>query len=335
MNFTAEWKSLWPISSTFCAPLLIRDNHTIGPILFTPGPTSSTILLHSSLSPHLPPPYPQLTLSGFLQNYDSIPSSAASISSLLGPQLPNWSSEFHGFNSLQLLQLPKKNLIIVFFPTGENSDHVGFSLLSVKDGTLGAHSPKENFFHVVKEGKMDRQRIKHLLVNPVDDFCCNENGTVGFLMACTDYSVYWYRVEITSVHKQNEDPVFLNYVGCANNKMLRGNTVVSACWSPHLSEECLILLDNGDVLLFDVNCSSGKKVNSMFLVSGNNQFIGKKMHVSLSDKLGLKEERHWFGCEFSWHPRLLIVCHRSDILLVDLRSSGEYNLCSLLNLERL
>ncbi|KAL8485493.1 hypothetical protein ACS0TY_027692 [Phlomoides rotata] len=359
MEFMAEWKSLWPVSSTFSAPLLIPDNHTlIGPIIFTPSSTSSTALLQSSsLSPRLPRPFPQMTLSGFLQNYDSIPTSATSISSLLGQQLPNWPPEFHGFNSLQLLQVPKKNFIIVFFPTGENSDHVGFSLLSVKGGILGVHLPKENFFHVVKEGKMDRQRIKSLLVNPIDDSCCNENGdgmlvhagsikkcnkvaTVGFLMVSTNYSVYWYRVELTSVHKQNEDFVSLNYVGCANNKMLRGNAVASACWSPHLSEECLILLESGDLLLFDVNCSSGKKANSMFLVSGNNRFVGKKIQVPLSDKLGLKEEAHyegqqWFGCEFSWHPRLFIVCHRREILSVDLRSAGECNVCSLLKLESL
>lgn len=260
------------------------------------------------------------------------------MSSFLGPQLPNFSSEYHGFNSLQLLQIPNKNLIIAFFPAGENSDRVGFSLLSVKDGILGVHSQENNFFHVLEEDNVNCQRITCLLVNPVDDFCCNEKGdgkltknnkvvtAVGFLMVCRKYSVYWYRVGITT-----KDYVRLDCVGSANAKMLMGKPVASACWSPHLTGECLVLLESGDLLLFDVNYSSGREDNSMFLV---------KVRVPLSDKLGLEkgslsEGRQWFGCDFSWHPRIFIVCHRNEILLVDLRSSGECNVCCLLKLEML
>ncbi|KAG8383922.1 hypothetical protein BUALT_Bualt04G0064400 [Buddleja alternifolia] len=360
MEFTAEWKSFWPISSTFSAPLLIQNNNlqtTFGPLMFTSNHNSYvTLLLHSpSLSPRLPPPYPHLYLSRFIQNYSSVPASAASISSLLGSQLPNYSSYFHGFNSLQLLQIPNKNLIIVFFPTGDNLDHVGFSLVSVKAGSLSVHSQRENSFHVVKEGNMSRQRITRLLVNPVDD---DENGDdifedvrnvgkrnnsvilVGFLMVCTNYSVYWYRVGITAVYKQNEFSVCVDYLGCANAKMLRGNAIVSACWSPHLREECLVLLENGDLLLFDVNSSCGEKGKSMYLVSGNSRIVNKKLWVKLNDELGLEEEngdegRRWFGCAFSWHPRIFIASHGSEVYLVDLRSSGECNLCCLLKLAML
>ncbi|KAH6756442.1 hypothetical protein C2S53_002443 [Perilla frutescens var. hirtella] len=356
MEFMAEWKALWPIASTFSAPLLIPNNDPktpFGPLTFTPSASFSTTILHApSLSPRLPPPYPQLTLSRFLQSYSSIPSSATSISSFLGPQLPNCSSEYHGFNSLQLLQIPNKNLIIAFFPAGENSDRVGFSLISVKDGVLGVHSRRENFFHILEEGNVNRQRITCLLVNPVDDFCCNEKGdgiftknnnvvaAVGFLMVCRKYSVYWYRVGINSTDKQNENSVCLDCVGSTNAKMLMGKPIACACWSPHLTGDCLVLLESGELLLFDVNYFSGRKANSMFLGSGYNGFVNKKVQVPLSDKLGLKEEsvsegRQWFGCDFSWHPRIFIVCHRNEILLVDSRSSGECNVCCLLKLEML
>lgn len=243
-----------------------------------------------------------------------------------------------------MLQIPNKNLIIVFFPAGENSDRVGFSLLSVKDGILGLHSQREDFFHVVEEGNVHCQRITCLLVNPVDenDFTKHNNivTAVGLLMVCRKYSVYWYRVGITTVVKQNENSVCLDYVGSANAKMLMGNPIANACWSPHLREECLVLLESGDLLLFDVNYSSVRKANSTFLFSGYNSFVNKKVQVPLSDKLGLKEDscskvRQWFGCDFSWHPRIFVVCHRNEILLVDLRSSGECSVCCLLKLEML
>ncbi|GFP87574.1 hypothetical protein PHJA_000901100 [Phtheirospermum japonicum] len=352
MEFVPEWKSRWPISSTFSAPLLIpnkKQETPFGPLIFTHSPNSSTPLLQShDLSPHLPPLYPHLSCSRFLRNYSSVPSSgsASSIPSLVGAQIPDYSSCFHGFNSLQLLQIPNKNLIIAFFLTGENSDYVGFSLLSVRDGILSVHSQMENFFHLVKEGNVNHQRITLLLANPVDDLCVDENGdgrkivTVGFLMVCTHYSVYWYRVGITSVYRQSDYSVCLDYLGCANAKILRGNTVVSACWSPHLREECLVLLENGDLLLFDVS-SFGGKVRSIFSVSGNNRVVNTRVQVSLADKLGLQKEesgtkgRDWFKCEFSWHPRLFIASHSTELFLVDLRSPGECNVCSLLKLEML
>ncbi|XP_057782867.1 uncharacterized protein LOC131000801 [Salvia miltiorrhiza] len=312
-----EWKSLWPIGSTFAAPLLIPNKGAFGPLTFNPSPSFSTTIHQSpSLAPCLPPPYPQLTLSRFLQEHTVHPS----ISSFLAP---NFSSDYHAFNSLQLLQIPHKNLVIAFFPAGDNSDRVGFSLLSIKNGILEVQSLGEHFFRVVEQGNVNCQRITCLLVNPFDDF----------LMVCTKYSVYWYRVRY-------ENSVSVDYLGSANAKMLMGKSVESGCWSPHISEECLVLLEGGDLVLFDVNQSSGRKANAMLSVSRHNSFISRKLQVPLSNKLGLEEEscskgQQWVGCDFSWHPRIIIVCHCNRILLVDLRSAGECHVVCLLKLEML
>ncbi|KAK6130794.1 hypothetical protein DH2020_035459 [Rehmannia glutinosa] len=222
-----------------------------------------------------------------------------------------------------LLQIPNKNLIVAFFPTGENSDDLGFSLLSVGDGILSVHSQTENYFQLVKEGNVNRQRITILLVNPVDDFSGDENGddifgdvrninkhkivTVGFLMVCTYYSVYCGECLLESTFE----------------------------------EECLVLLENGDLMLFEVNSTCRGKVRSISMVSGSNRVVNKRMQVSLADKLGLEKEDngneglHWFKCEFSWHPRILIASHRTEVFLVDLRSPEECNVCCLLKLEML
>ncbi|KAL3812694.1 hypothetical protein ACJIZ3_013962 [Penstemon smallii] len=351
MNFTEEWKSLWALTSTFTPQSLLSGKYSetpLGPLLFTQNPdTPTTTLLHSSsLAPRLPPPYPDLSLPRFLQNYNSTPSS---ISSLLGPQLPDYSSHFHSFNSLQLLHVPNKNLIIAFFPTGENSDQVGFSLLAVKDGILSLNSKTENFFQLAKEGCVNRQRITRLLVNPFNDFgnvgsinklSRNNVIVVGFLMVCTHYSVYWYRVEISSFCGDSDFSVCLNYLGCADANTFKGNSVVSACWSPHLRQECLILLENGDILLFDVNCSNERKSKLIMpLVIGKNRVIKRITHISMTDKVSLEKEEDdvegegWFGVEFSYHHRIFIASHRKGVFLVDLRYNRECNVSCLMKLE--
>ncbi|KAL3634102.1 hypothetical protein CASFOL_021156 [Castilleja foliolosa] len=350
MEFVPEWKSRWPISSTFSAPLLIPNKEQdtpFGPLIFTHTAGSSAAIFQSpDLAPRLPPLYPHLSCSRFLREFCPLSGSASSIPSFVGAQLPDYSSCFDGFNSLQVLQIPNKKLIIAFFTTGDNSDYVGFSSIYVRDGVLSVNSQLGDFFQLVKEGNLNHQRITLLLANPVDDLCFDENGdgqkivTVGFLMVCTCYSVCWYRVGITSVDRLSDNSVCLDYLGCANVNILRENAVVSACWSPHLREECVVLLENGDLLLFDVS-SFGGKVRSIFSAKRNNRVVNTSMRFSLADKCGLQKEesgtkgRDWFKCEFSWHPRLLIASHRTEVFLVDLRSPGECNVCSLLKLEML
>ncbi|XP_073064118.1 uncharacterized protein [Primulina eburnea] len=352
MDFTTEWKSQWTVSSTFSPPSFLSEknpNSPIGPLIFTPKPNSPTSqLLHSpSLAPRLPPRYPDLSLGRVLQNCDSVPSTAASISSLIGPLLPDHDSLFHGFNSLQLLQIPCKNALIVFFPTGENFDRVGFTLFHVKDGILSADSKMKDFFQLAREGCDNHMRITRLMVNPVDDGDDNgdgdgdvSNNVVGFLMACTNFSVYWYKIGISTVGKCSEFSVCLDYLGYGDAKMFKGNAVVSVSWSPYLREECLVLLENGDLLLFDVNYLCGKRSKLMHLVSAKKRIICKKMHVSLNNKVKLekaedRDEGRWFACEFCWHPKVFIVSHRKGVFLVDLRSVRECNVCCLLKIETL
>ncbi|XP_051150774.1 uncharacterized protein LOC127265137 [Andrographis paniculata] len=352
MNSTGDWKSLRPISSMFSAPLLTSSKGseaTFGPLRFTPDPNSSTTLHFSqSIGPSLPPRYPQLSFSRFLQKCNSVPCPATSIASIIRPLNPNPHSHYHRFNSLQMLQIPGEKLIVLFFPAGENSDCVGTLLLPVKDENLNALSQKKNCFQVVKEGNLNNQRITQLLVTPADvsvgydygdtlfgDCRNNANLIVGYLMARTEYSVIWYRVRLCKDRGRNEYIVCMDYLGCADPKMLRGSAVVGSCWSPHFRNECLILLENGDLLLFNVDYSSEIKGKSKFVTR---TYVSKIIKVSLNNKVILEEkssdkELQWFGCEFGWHPRIFITCHRKEMFMVDMRTAGECNVCSLLKIE--
>lgn len=218
------------------------------------------------------------------------------------------------------------------------------------DGILSIDSKKNDFFQLAREGCENHMRITRLMVNPVDDGdgdgdgdvndVIRRNNVVGFLMVSTNYSVYWYKIGISTVGKCSEFCVCFDYLGYGNAKMFKGKAVVSVSWSPYLREECLVLLENGNLLLFDVNYLCGKRTKIMHLVSGKKKIICKKMDVSLNNKVKREKaldgnEGGWFACEFCWHPKVFIVSHRKRVFLVDLRSVGECNVCCLLKIETL
>ncbi|XP_015164980.1 uncharacterized protein [Solanum tuberosum] len=342
MDFSVEWKSLWPICSSYSPPLLLSNSHEessskrrridspIEPLIFRPCEETVTLLLRSPLlSTRLPPPVPDLSLSRFLQTSSGMLFSAAS--SIATEFTQQVSDSIHNFNSIQFLPLPnvgensKPNSIIGISPTGENYDQVGLFMLCSEDTQFVAKKFKNATSFLVHNHKLNF-RILRLLVNPVseiDDSCSSSYITFGYLLVCTLYSVHWYSVKIGVKGDEN---VMLDYVGSADRNLFKGGTVSHACWSPHLREECVVMLKNGDLFLFDMG-SCGK--SQAFCASDVLQ--GKKLQV-LWDKLDRDEQ--WVTCEFSWHPRILIVANSRAVFLVDLRSD-KCKVCTLLNIEAL
>ncbi|CAK9166786.1 unnamed protein product [Ilex paraguariensis] len=329
MDFSEEWKSLWPISSVFSPPLLSTTE--TGPLIFNPSPTTLTQLFSSpSLSPLLPPPFPNLSLTRFLQTSTAdsflLPSTRTSIATQFGLQVPDPSPLL--CNRIQLLRCPGTASVVVFFPTGDNSDQVGFVILSVKDTQLDVRALGDSGDVFVAETKLN-QRILRLLVNPVADFdfLCSSLGkscfiTIGYLLACTMYSVFWFRVRIKKTDSDLER-VVVDFLG---SKLFKTCAVVHACWSPHLPEECVVLLESGELFLFDLD--SCCKTRGLI-----KRFLGKKLRILWSDFIDL-EKGQWLSCEFSWHPRIVIVAHSSNVFLVDSRSEGCSVTC-LLKIDRL
>ncbi|KAG5520673.1 hypothetical protein RHGRI_033306 [Rhododendron griersonianum] len=203
LDSSEEWKSMWPISSVFSSPLLLSSaaaaasspsskkptssqEQELGPLIFNPSPKTLTLLLSSpsSLSPRLPPPFSHLSLARFLYTTPSVthpsslpPSTASSVAAQL-PSLSSPSSEAVRHNRLQLLRCPGSSSVFVFFPTGENSDRIGFvvvsaehSELSVKRGDgYGDDRDGDGCGVLVSKEKFDN-RILRLLVNPVPHSC--------------------------------------------------------------------------------------------------------------------------------------------------------------------
>lgn len=182
-------------------------------------------------------------------------------------------------------------------------------------------------------------------MNPVPGFSGLRGGngctsfTIGYLFAHTMYSVHWFTVKVGDFGlksgNKNRVRVSLASVG---SKLFKTCSVVHACWSPHIPEESVVLLENGALYLFDLECQL-KTRNS------NVHFKGTRLKVvwdddndnSYNDDGGLSGSSRnykWLSCEFSWHPRVLIVARTNAVFLVDLRS-GECSVSCLMKIETL
>ncbi|KAL1822817.1 hypothetical protein ACET3Z_009595 [Daucus carota] len=307
MDFAEEAKSLWPISSVFSAPLLLTDDsdsdsRKIGPLFFNPSlETLTQVTIPPSLfSPAQSfSPFPHLSLSRFLETTKDasiLPSTSSKLANFtLGPH--DYQTPFR-YNSLEMMKCSGSGRVLVFFPAGPNLDQVGFVLLSVEGGQV-----------VVKYSGASsglNHRISRLLVQKVKD--C-ESGDFGFLLICTMYSVSWYVVRLGL----DSDTPKLEFLG---TRCFKSCAVVHACWSPHLPEECVVLLESGKLFLFDLeSCCIGS--DSLI-----NKLKRKTLKVLWDDHLGGQGGGSWLSCEFSWHPRILVVAHSSAVFLVDLRWEG-------------
>ncbi|KAK4571841.1 hypothetical protein RGQ29_030304 [Quercus rubra] len=291
MELSSDWKSLFPISSVFKPPLLLTDSDSdskpiLGPLFFNPKPKTLSLLFSSPSLPNLnhaaaaaAPP--------FLQTH----------------------------NLLSFLRLPLSNSLLLFFPTGPNSDRLGFLLLCIKASRFDTWGAKDD--EVLHESTGFEYRILRIAVNPNPNpfpFPGNNHNhstVVGYLLASTLCSVHWFGVQ--EIHNSGKFP----RVSCLGSKVFKTSSVVYACWSPHIPEESVVLLESGALFLFDLeSCFRRSKTSN-----SNARFRGTKLPVSW-DADADSGNCKWLSCEFSWHPRILIVARSDAVFLVDLRFDG-------------
>ncbi|XP_057422806.1 uncharacterized protein LOC130716820 [Lotus japonicus] len=322
MEFSEEWKTLFPIGASTVSPLLLSDSNATGPLFFNPIPHSLTFLL-SSTSPlpplHLPP---HLLPSRFLASSDPssiLPSSASSIASLFASDNENCNASFFLRNRVHLLRYPDRPNAVVLFPTGANDENIGFFMVYAEDSEVQFQVDSEG--HVFQTDTGPKHRILRISVTPVDDFGLGESGStgksspvIGYVMTSTLYSVNWFVVKHNLVLERPS--VF--YLGGRVFK----NCPVHACWSPHILEESLVLLESGELFLFDLE-SRGFGTD----------FKGTRLRVPWGDSV-VSEKMVWLSCEFSWHPRILIVARSDAVFLVDLRLK-ECSVTCLVKIEML
>ncbi|PKI71724.1 hypothetical protein CRG98_007857 [Punica granatum] len=307
-----DFRSQFPVLSVFRIPPLISQNPDLGPLLFDPVPSSLVSLL-SSPSLLFPPQFPpRLSLPRFLGTTAAVPLSVAdTVASLFGPQPNEAASAAFSHNRLRLLRCPSTGLLAAFFPTGENSDQLGFVVL---ESELGVQLDDDG--GVFRSSKRFSHSIVRILVNPVgdDDVLSGNDGVIGYVMACTMYSVHWFAVR--SVHKTRKIEVVYS---CS--KSFKSSAIAGACWSSQLPEVSAVLLDNGSLFLFDLE--------PLLYVDGDDaldcaDIRGTRLKVSWNKLIDMRDKRttKWLGCEFSWHPQILIVARSNAVFSLDFRSES-------------
>ncbi|KAI3915029.1 hypothetical protein MKX01_039531, partial [Papaver californicum] len=83
-------------------------------------------------------------------------------------------------------------------------------------------------------------------------------------------------------------------------------SVVHACWSPHVDDESLVLLDGGELILFDFSEDDVER-SSLDVV------------LKDLDSGSLNSDMRWLGCEFGLHPRIFIIACSDNFYQVDSR----------------
>lgn len=328
MELSDEWKSYFPIDKSLDPPLLLSSSSPsspLGPLFFIPKPKTlpKTLFSSPSIFPPLLPPNPRLSVSRFLST-SSVP---YSISFYLASHFgltssndddPIAAASLLSHNRLHLLHCPDHNISLFFFTTGSNHDRIGFFGIHVQDNDFKFLGDRSG--DVFISNNHFNHKILKIFVSPVEDpEGISGDPVVGYLMACTLYAVHWY---IVRIFESGKVPA-LNYLGC---KLFKSSSIASACCSPHLPEESMVLLENGSLFLFDLDSDVNRQ-------NPNGHIKGAKCKV-LSDDISGSENYKWLGIEFSWHPRILIVARSDAVFLVDLRDEDCKVIC-LANVEML
>ncbi|RZC84571.1 hypothetical protein C5167_047354 [Papaver somniferum] len=269
MYFSEGWKAYFPVGFVPCPPLLLPESEvksTVGPLLFSPSPgTRRTVS-----------PSPSTT------------------------QVK--SDDFSADNNLGFIKCPD-NDILVFFPTGDKLQTLGYAKLSLKvDGEPPMYGKSECEFKngvivkiMVNSDWKPADFVSHKYLPPPPSVV-----TPGYFSACTTHSVHWFRIDWAD--KQH---VLVN-LGSEQFSA----SVIHACWGPLVKYESLVLLDSGELIIF--NCKKSPKRTSL------------DVEWKDSDSGTLTSDTRWLSCEFGSHPRIFVIACSDVVYQVDGRFHDKY-----------
>ncbi|KAL6867450.1 hypothetical protein ACP4OV_015474 [Aristida adscensionis] len=302
MNLSDDWRSVFLASSVFAPPSLAppppaASSSSRGPLLFSPHAPPTHLLSLPFPIPTKPPRRPTrldhrvlcatVSAASFLPRPDLADLADALLAPPAPPRTPPPS------NLLAVLRRTRPSAprsVVLFFPYGENAEHVAFAPLdpAAIDGPAPV-SPvvqRDGFRH-------PRHRIHRLAATAIDSSWPSQlDGSLveGFLLAATLYSVNWFRIE----SQDSDSPVLVPAA-----KQGFDAVVVHACWSRHLSSECIVLLESGELCWFNLDTR-----------------LGGKMRVDFGSKDDCGD---WLSCDYGAQPWTVIVASSKSIILVDLR----------------
>ncbi|XP_057854235.2 uncharacterized protein LOC131064178 isoform X1 [Cryptomeria japonica] len=339
MELSDQWKAAWCIGSIFSTPQLITgpSAEILGPLLFENAGEPLQLLstgyrsdLNVKVSLNLDDEVDRIqgqNGESFVP-YEVLHECVAE--DMNEQQLVSVNSNLVFGNLLQGLKC-RDGTLQLFFPVGANMSEIG-SICYDKEMKCLKHwkelhhnghiFPISNSYHPILQ-----------LATVGRSVLAFDDSTEGFLLARTANAVHWFRAETIEGGHTLKHMAFAKFrVGVSH-----------ACWNPHLPEESAVILENGELRLFDI-CScletpdgpvrlKGKSLPlELTKVRGSNNNFPKerlacKKYLQRNAERGVKNRKDpkgsWWCCEYGWHPRILLVASCSEVQLVDFRFKKE------------
>lgn len=348
MRLFDEGRASWCIGSVFPAPQLITgpSAEILGPLLFE-SVGDPLLLLSTGYKPdsfvqRFPKTSDQVDgfLGGFKESfipYDVLDQFVAEDMHMQHTISLNSKQNFG--NRLQGLKC-RDGTVQLFFPDGVNNNQIGSFFCSRKENKSWSICKQTSDAHGINVLERSFFPISSSVHHPIlelavigRDPLIFDDSTEGFLLARTAYAVHWFRAET------REGFPMLSHLAVANFK----KGVSHACWNPHLPEESAVILENGELRLFDIS-SCGEALNCPVKLSGkslplelaklrssDNTFSKERLArkkfwqgISELDFQNIEDcKESWWHCEYGWHPRILLVAGWNEVRLVDFRTKKE------------
>ncbi|XP_026426699.1 uncharacterized protein LOC113322769 [Papaver somniferum] len=135
--------------------------------------------------------------------------------------------------------------------------------------------------------------------------------TLGYLSACTTHSVHWFKIDWDRKQHQH---VLVN-LGSEQFSA----SVLHACWGPLMNYQSLVLLDSGELILFDWGPEPER--------------TSLDVEWKDSDSGTLTSDTRWLSCEFGSHPLLFFIACSDVVYQVDGRFHDKYIASVLAKIE--
>ncbi|KAG0585922.1 hypothetical protein KC19_2G049800 [Ceratodon purpureus] len=326
----------WCIGSVFPAPQVLAgaDAGPLGPLLFDGVGLPQRLLSTGSPLPLFESSVPSvseqkeefLSFSGDAYVPEDLLEEHLQEDILLRKGLSAYGSQILG-NRLQLVECRDGDYAL-FFPTGSNADRIGGALCSrdtVKKWHVSTNAPSRHSEQPLWNSSISlRQPIFQLSAvrkDPWDPDC-------GCLVAARSL----YKVQFLTANQEGLEVDFTLPMTASFGKY-----VSHVAWNQHIQGEAAVVLETGEILLFDLQ--RGWSANSLNAKASYNipQSLNSTTSFSVStrrisrprSKIAMHKKKikpppvsnpfEWWQCEYAWHPKTLLVAGSREVSLMDFR----------------
>ncbi|XP_024394166.1 uncharacterized protein [Physcomitrium patens] len=328
----------WCIGSVFPAPQLLTGASAIplGPLLFDGIGLPQRLLSTGSPLPLFESSVPSVSeqkeefLSSSADAYfpEDLLEEHLQEDSLLRMGFSDHKSQILG-NRLQLVECRDGDYAL-FFPTGRNTDRIGGALCSRDTASkwhVSINAASHHSLQPLWNSSISlRQPVLQLSAVRKDPW----DPGYGCLVAARSL----YKVQFLTANQEESQFDFTLPMTASFSKY-----VSHVAWNQHVQGEAAVVLETGEVLLFDLqrgwstsNLSAKASYNAVpeSLNSSTLSFVSKRRISRPRSKIAMHKKKvkpppvsnpfEWWQCEYAWHPKTLFLAGSKEVSLLDFRA---------------